>query len=66
MTVGSPNLAIALLAKLNAGHSAIAMAAHNQLAVKLAAEVGLDAVWESGFEPSDSYVVLDATHAVAG
>ena len=39
---------------------AIAMAAHNPLAAKLAAEAGFDAIWGSGFELSASYAVPDA------
>lgn len=61
MTIGSHNLAIALRAKLNAERPAIAMAAHNPLAAKLAAEAGFDAVWGSGFELSASYAVPDAS-----
>ncbi|KEY66062.1 hypothetical protein S7711_09427 [Stachybotrys chartarum IBT 7711] len=40
---------------------AIAMAAHNPLAAKLAAEAGFDAIWVSGFELSASYAVPDAS-----
>src|SRR3954453_15640095 len=61
MTIGSHNLAIALRAKLNAGRPALAMAAHNPLAAKLAANAGFDAIWGSGFELSASYAVPDAS-----
>src|SRR3954463_12322293 len=61
MTIGSHNLAIALRAKLNAGRPAIAMAAHNPLAAKLATQAGFDAIWGSGFELSASYAVPDAS-----
>lgn len=50
----------ALRAKLDVGRPAIAMAAHNPLAAKLATEAGFDAVWGSGFELSASYAVPDA------
>jgi 2-methylisocitrate lyase-like PEP mutase family enzyme len=66
MMIGLPNLEIAMRTKLNAGRAAIAMAAHNQLAAKLAAEGDFDTVCGSGFELSASYAVLDATRAVAG
>jgi phosphonopyruvate hydrolase len=59
MAQAHPNAAI-LRAKLNAGRPAIAMAAHNPLAAKLAAEAGFDAIWGSGFELSASYAVPDA------
>ena len=49
-----------LLAKLNPDAPAIAMAAHNPLAAKLAAEAGFDAIWGSGFELAASYAVPDA------
>lgn len=49
-----------LRASLNVGKPAIAMAAHNPLAAKLAAEAGFDAIWGSGFELSASYAVPDA------
>ena len=38
----------------------MAMAAHNPLAAKLAANAGFDAIWGSGFELSASYAVPDA------
>jgi phosphonopyruvate hydrolase len=47
-------------AKLDVGKPAVAMAAHNPLAAKLALEAGFDAVWGSGFELSASYAVPDA------
>jgi phosphonopyruvate hydrolase len=50
----------ALRAKLNVGRPALAMAAHNPIAAKLAAEAGFDAIWGSGFELSASYAVPDA------
>jgi phosphonopyruvate hydrolase len=49
-----------LRAKLDVESPAIAMAAHNPLAAKLAAEAGFDAIWGSGFELSASYAVPDA------
>jgi len=55
------NSAIARLrACLGSDRPAIAMAAHNPLAAKLAAEAGFDAIWGSGFELSASYAVPDA------
>jgi len=51
----------ALRAKLNVRKPAIAMAAHNPLAAKLAAKAGFDAIWGSGFELSASYAVPDAS-----
>ncbi len=52
--------AAALRAKLDVRRPALAMAAHNPLAAKLAAEAGFDAIWGSGFELSASYAVPDA------
>src|SRR5258707_13077264 len=52
--------ATALRAKLNVPRPALAMAAHNPLAAKLAAMAGFDAIWGSGFELSASYAVPDA------
>jgi phosphonopyruvate hydrolase len=52
--------AAALRAKIDIRHPAIAMAAHNPLAAKLAAAAGFDAIWGSGFELSASYAVPDA------
>jgi phosphonopyruvate hydrolase len=52
--------ALALRAKLNVKKPALAMAAHNPLAAKLAADAGFDAIWGSGFELSASYAVPDA------
>ena len=52
--------AAALRAKLDVGKPALAMAAHNPLAAKLAANAGFDAIWGSGFELSASYAVPDA------
>src|SRR6478609_1920250 len=50
----------ALRAKLDVAKPALAMAAHNPLAAKLAANAGYDAIWGSGFELSASYAVPDA------
>jgi phosphonopyruvate hydrolase len=50
----------ALRAKLDVHRPALAMAAHNPLAAKLAAETGFDAIWGSGFELSASFAVPDA------
>ena len=50
----------ALRAKLDVHKPALAMAAHNPLAAKLAANAGFDAIWGSGFELSASYAVPDA------
>src|ERR1700730_14582853 len=52
--------AATLRAKLDVHRPAIAMAAHNPLAAKLAANAGFDAIWGSGFELSASYAVPDA------
>lgn len=51
---------VRLRTRLNPDKPAIAMAAHNPLAAKLAAEAGFDAIWGSGFELSASYAVPDA------
>jgi phosphonopyruvate hydrolase len=53
--------AAALRAKLDTARPALAMAAHNPLAAKLAAAAGFDAIWGSGFELSASYAVPDAS-----
>ncbi len=53
--------AAALRAKLDVHRPALAMAAHNPLAAKLAADAGFDAIWGSGFELSASYAVPDAS-----
>jgi phosphonopyruvate hydrolase len=50
----------ALRAKLDVGRPAVAMAAHNPLAAKLAADAGFDAIWGSGFELAAAYAVPDA------
>jgi phosphonopyruvate hydrolase len=50
----------ALRARLDVRKPALAMAAHNPLAAKLAAKAGFDAIWGSGFELSASYAVPDA------
>src|SRR5437660_11237453 len=52
--------AATLRAKLDVRKPALAMAAHNPLAAKLAARAGFDAIWGSGFELSASYAVPDA------
>lgn len=53
--------AAVLRAKLDVTRPAVAMAAHNPLAAKIAAEAGFDAIWGSGFELSASYAVPDAS-----
>ena len=50
-----------LRAKLDVHRPALAMAAHNPLAAKLAANAGFDAIWGSGFELSASFAVPDAS-----
>jgi phosphonopyruvate hydrolase len=60
MTQDNPKAA-ALRAKLDVRKPALAMAAHNPLAAKLAANAGFDAIWGSGFELSASYAVPDAS-----
>jgi phosphonopyruvate hydrolase len=52
--------AAALRTRLDVNRPAVAMAAHNPLAAKLAAQAGFDAIWGSGFELSASYAVPDA------
>jgi phosphonopyruvate hydrolase len=52
--------AAALRARIDVHRPAIAMAAHNPLAAKLAADAGFDAIWGSGFELSASFAVPDA------
>ncbi|MGI4947016.1 MAG: isocitrate lyase/phosphoenolpyruvate mutase family protein, partial [Janthinobacterium lividum] len=59
MIQDNPKAAV-LRAKLDVNRPALAMAAHNPLAAKLAAEAGFDAIWGSGFELSASYAVPDA------
>ncbi len=59
MTRDCPKAAM-LRSKLDVHKPAVAMAAHNPLAAKLAAEAGFDAIWGSGFELSASYAVPDA------
>ena len=59
MTQDNPKAA-ALLARLDVRRPALAMAAHNPLAARLAAAAGFDAIWGSGFELSASYAVPDA------
>ena len=51
MPPASPTIA-RLRGKLDPHHPAIAMAAHNPLSAKLAAQAGFDAIWGSGFELS--------------
>jgi len=50
-----------LRGKLAPQRPAIAMASHNPLFAKLAAEAGFDAIWGSGFELSAAYAVPDAS-----
>jgi phosphoenolpyruvate phosphomutase len=50
-----------LRAGLRPAQPLLAMAAHNPLAAKLAAEAGFGAIWGSGFELSASYAVPDAS-----
>jgi phosphonopyruvate hydrolase len=50
-----------LRARLDVHRPALAMAAHNPLAAKLAADAGFDAIWGSGFELSASFAVPDAS-----
>ena len=50
-----------LQGKLDRHHPAIAMASHNPLSAKLAAEAGFDAIWGRGFELSAAYAVPDAS-----
>ena len=52
--------AATLRSKLDVHRPAVAMAAHNPLAAKLATGAGFDAIWGSGFELSASYAVPDA------
>lgn len=59
MTRDNPAVAF-LKARLDLERPAIAMAAHNPLAAKLAAAAGFDAIWGSGFELSASCAVPDA------
>jgi phosphonopyruvate hydrolase len=47
--------------RLDPHRPAIAMAAHDPLAAKLAAQAGFDAIWGSGFELSAAYAVPDAS-----
>src|SRR5499433_61569 len=62
MPIPHNNSAVARLrARLDPERPAIAMAAHNPLAAKLAAATGFDAIWGSGFELSASYAVPDAS-----
>jgi phosphonopyruvate hydrolase len=51
---------VGLRTKMDVNRPALAMAAHNPLAAKLAANAGFDAIWGSGFELSASYAVPDA------
>src|SRR3954470_22455654 len=53
--------AATLRSKIDVHRPAVAMAAHNPLAAKLAANAGFDAIWGSGFELSASYAVPDAS-----
>src|SRR5580698_9396503 len=56
----------ALRAKFDVHRPALAMAAHNPLAAKLAANAGFDGIWGSGFELSASYAVPDASILTMG
>jgi phosphoenolpyruvate phosphomutase len=58
----SPNnpAAARLRARLDPARPAVAMAAHNALVAKLAAEAGFDAIWGGSFELAASYAVPDA------
>ena len=58
--------AATLRARLDVRKPAVAMAAHNPLAAKLAAAAGFDAIWGSGFELSASYAVPDANILAMG
>src|ERR1700757_2908640 len=58
--------AATLRSKLDVNRPAVAMAAHNPLAAKLAASAGFDAIWGSGFELSASYAVPDANILAMG
>src|SRR4051794_32890875 len=60
LTMTAEQKARSLRAKLDVHKPALAMAAHNPLAAKLAANAGFDAIWGSGFELSASYAVPDA------
>src|SRR5712671_2240827 len=53
--------AATLRSKPDVHRPAVAMAAYNPLAAKLAASAGFDAIWGSGFELSASYAVPDAS-----
>ena len=50
-----------LRARLDVHRPSLAMAAHNPLAAKLAADAGFDAIWGSGFELSASFAMPDAS-----
>ena len=50
-----------LRARLDPTRPALAMAAHNAISAKLAAEAGFDAIWGSGFELSAAHAVPDAS-----
>ena len=55
------DLAARLRARLDPFRPALAMAAHNAISAKLAAEAGFDAIWGSGFELSAAHAVPDAS-----
>ena len=57
----SENPAARLRARLDPSRPALAMAAHNAISAKLAAEAGFDAIWGSGFELSAAHAVPDAS-----
>jgi hypothetical protein len=61
MTMNQHNAGAATLrSKLVVHRPAVAMAAHNPLAAKLATGAGFDAMWVSGFGLSASYAMPDA------
>jgi phosphonopyruvate hydrolase len=55
------NPAARLRARLDPARPALAMAAHNAISAKLAAEAGFDTIWGSGFELSAAHAVPDAS-----
>src|SRR5581483_8484991 len=61
VTAVTASKSASLRAKLDVHRPALAMAAHNPLAAKLAAQAGFDAIWGSGFELSASFAVPDAS-----
>jgi phosphonopyruvate hydrolase len=57
----SENPTARLRARLDPSRPALAMAAHNAISAKLAAEAGFSAIWGSGFELSAAHAVPDAS-----